>query len=64
MLVHEYSCDLEEVKRQFCRHDGRCNIVFADGHVEATPWEDLLALSQSGDGDTEKLVMQIGGDNQ
>ncbi|MGN0866144.1 MAG: prepilin-type N-terminal cleavage/methylation domain-containing protein [Oligosphaeraceae bacterium] len=62
MIAHEYSCDLEEVQRQYCRHEGRCNIVFADGHVEGVRWSDLQDLSNSGDGDTDKLVMQLGGD--
>jgi prepilin-type processing-associated H-X9-DG protein len=64
MIAQEYSCNLDEVKRQYCRHNGMCNVVFADGHVDGVSWEDLQALSLSGDGDTDKLVMQFGGNGQ
>lgn len=57
-------CDLEEVEAQYCRHNGSCNLAFIDGHVGTCSWDDLRDLANSGDGDTAKFAMQLGGDGQ
>ncbi|MCQ2403553.1 MAG: prepilin-type N-terminal cleavage/methylation domain-containing protein [Lentisphaeria bacterium] len=64
MINREGSCDIQEVEAQYCRHNGFCNISFADGHVGTATWNDLCDLANSGDGDTAKFAMQLGGDGQ
>lgn len=61
MLNHDFACDIKEVERQYCRHNAKCNAAFADGHVGQLTWTDLCALGNSGDGDTAKFAMQVGG---
>lgn len=47
-----------------CRHSGKCNLVFADGHAGNTTWKEIDKLGRSTDGDTATLAFQFGGDNE
>ena len=47
-----------------CRHAGKCNLVFADGHAGSTVWKELKKLSAAHDGDTATLAFQVNGDGE
>ena len=63
-INHDFSLTIKEVENEYCRHGGLNQQVYADGHAATVKWSDLDALGNSGDGDTSKIAMQIGGDGK